>query len=605
MILNEEIFEIDIPNVVHDDIEISNLETEIPQPGPEIGISNLITQLINSTYSMIEDYNSLSIALSDNQETEKAQIVSSMISNEHVHIGMLQSLLECFSPNADSIETGENIVDSVINESVNSTWVYAVYPKKINDTYEIWNILSDKGAYNKKFLTKEDCWNFIRKNAKYYNWQYAKRSDLKGKQLTDDTQQIIKFNESFPVNNGVDLEKVCRQIWKDLDGDVSDKEDWSNWLEVYWDDIRKLTNGESYTKMTVEGDNSKARLNLKTEGRHIVYKFFDEDEYYTAYDVQEIEDAIKRRNLNESLNEKIEDKRVHYKVRNDIRQALADVFYEYYNKYEENIDQEDFELAIDNFRKHYYPDESLNESFGYCPSFDEWYFQETGVNTSDLDDEQYDDLWNDENLMNLYRDFCDSYKENLTESKVRPNIVNVQGIYDYVVENGFEKEAKEILDDCKIKVIKGKCTEISANANPGNAYYRLSHLVDSKNESLNESMTEEQFNERIETLIKPFTNVLDEFEDKNWDDFSITWNFGVNTNDKITAGLDIRFNPRFRDEKTKKIDEETLKPFLTELEEIIDNNGFELDNVNGYDYKIKGPQESIFGDSRHYQIIEK
>ena len=62
-------------------------------------------------------------------------------------------------------------------------------------------------------------------------------------------------------------------------------------------------------------------------------------------------------------------------------------------------------------------EEVVEESFGYKPSFDEWYFQETGVNTSDLTDEQYDELWADENLMNHYRKFCDSLDESLNESK--------------------------------------------------------------------------------------------------------------------------------------------------------------------------------------------
>ena len=60
--------------------------------------------------------------------------------------------------------------------------------------------------------------------------------------------------------------------------------------------------------------------------------------------------------------------------------------------------------------------DGLNESFGYKPSFDEWYLQETGVNTSDLTDEQYDELWNDEDLMNHYRKFCDDLDESLNES---------------------------------------------------------------------------------------------------------------------------------------------------------------------------------------------
>ena len=77
-------------------------------------------------------------------------------------------------------------------------------------------------------------------------------------------------------------------------------------------------------------------------------------------------------------------------------------------------------------------EEVVEESFGYKPSFDEWYFQETGVNTSDLTDEQYDELWDDEDLMNHYRKFCDGLDESLNESKYRVgrkfNRDNVMGV---------------------------------------------------------------------------------------------------------------------------------------------------------------------------------
>lgn len=89
-------------------------------------------------------------------------------------------------------------------------------------------------------------------------------------------------------------------------------------------------------------------------------------------------------------------------------------------------------------------EEVVEESFGYKPSFDEWYFQETGVNTSDLTDEQYDELWADENLMNHYRKFCGSLDESLNEEYEEVDISD----YKYVGNvDGFSTYRKVITDE--------------------------------------------------------------------------------------------------------------------------------------------------------------
>ncbi len=86
-------------------------------------------------------------------------------------------------------------------------------------------------------------------------------------------------------------------------------------------------------------------------------------------------------------------------------------------------------------------EEVVEESFGYKPSFDEWYFQETGVNTSDLTDEQYDELWADEDLMDHYRKFCDSLDESLNEEYLYRSMDALheldREIEDYLNQNNF------------------------------------------------------------------------------------------------------------------------------------------------------------------------
>ncbi len=112
MKLSEELFEliddsVFMPNITPaPDIELTDVEAPPVEPGPELGVSNLLMQSIKDIYSMIEGYNSLSIALSDLKEEEMSHTISNIISEEHKHVGMLQELLKKISPNAQEIEAG-------------------------------------------------------------------------------------------------------------------------------------------------------------------------------------------------------------------------------------------------------------------------------------------------------------------------------------------------------------------------------------------------------------------------------------------------------------------------------------------------------------------
>ena len=108
MMLNEDLFDVDIPDVLTY-IDIS--DSEIVTAGPEVGISSLIMESIKNIYSLIDEYNSLSIALTDNQNEDMAQDIADIISTEHMNVGVLQSMLKKLSPNADSIEQGEEVID--------------------------------------------------------------------------------------------------------------------------------------------------------------------------------------------------------------------------------------------------------------------------------------------------------------------------------------------------------------------------------------------------------------------------------------------------------------------------------------------------------------
>ena len=113
MILKEDLFDdilvSEVPNPVIDDISIST-SLDVPEIGPEMGISTLLMQAIKDTYTMIDSLNSLYIALSDVGASDKMDVMSQIIADETSHIGSLQAMLKDYSPNMENIDSGEELV---------------------------------------------------------------------------------------------------------------------------------------------------------------------------------------------------------------------------------------------------------------------------------------------------------------------------------------------------------------------------------------------------------------------------------------------------------------------------------------------------------------
>ena len=54
MLLNEDLFEVDIPDIINTDIDISELEPTVPEAGPSIGVETMLMQAIKDIYGIIE-----------------------------------------------------------------------------------------------------------------------------------------------------------------------------------------------------------------------------------------------------------------------------------------------------------------------------------------------------------------------------------------------------------------------------------------------------------------------------------------------------------------------------------------------------------------------
>lgn len=109
MLLNEDLFEVDIPDIINTDIDISELEPTVPEAGPSIGVETMLMQAIKDIYGIIEGYNTLSIELSGLGEEESASNIADIIMQEHANVGTLQNILKRISPNAENIDAGEEV----------------------------------------------------------------------------------------------------------------------------------------------------------------------------------------------------------------------------------------------------------------------------------------------------------------------------------------------------------------------------------------------------------------------------------------------------------------------------------------------------------------
>jgi len=110
MVLNGETFDIlnfDVPDVTNADIEVADIDTTVPEAGPEVGVETLLMQAIKDIYGMIDGYNSLSIALTDIGNESASVAIADIIRMEHSNIGVLQDILKEISPNAEAIDINE------------------------------------------------------------------------------------------------------------------------------------------------------------------------------------------------------------------------------------------------------------------------------------------------------------------------------------------------------------------------------------------------------------------------------------------------------------------------------------------------------------------
>lgn len=89
---------------ITEDLENS---TDTVEYGPELGMAGIINELIVDEYDAIDAYNNAIAAANEEGYEDVAKVFLDIQSEEQVHVGQLQKVMELFDPNADKVAEGD------------------------------------------------------------------------------------------------------------------------------------------------------------------------------------------------------------------------------------------------------------------------------------------------------------------------------------------------------------------------------------------------------------------------------------------------------------------------------------------------------------------
>lgn len=102
----------DFDESLKEDFEYASEEvtTDVtPEPGPDMGVANLLINLINDEWEAIQGYNDFIATISaEGGFDDMLASIQDIVSEENVHVGQLQKLLQQISPDALKIAQGES-----------------------------------------------------------------------------------------------------------------------------------------------------------------------------------------------------------------------------------------------------------------------------------------------------------------------------------------------------------------------------------------------------------------------------------------------------------------------------------------------------------------
>lgn len=111
MILNEDLFEIEIPVVDPEQVlTVDDIEQPSPSTPEENGTATMLINSISDTWNKISDYNNIISTLSSTNvpnAENMIDVVKDVVDNENENVGKLMAALKSVSPNTENVKVGE------------------------------------------------------------------------------------------------------------------------------------------------------------------------------------------------------------------------------------------------------------------------------------------------------------------------------------------------------------------------------------------------------------------------------------------------------------------------------------------------------------------
>ena len=95
---------------ITEDLEVgahNHHNIDVPKTDEDFGISAILNDLIIDEWEAIDGYNSAIITLLDLGKEDAVGVLRDIVNEENIHIGQLEQVMKSVSPNANSINDGE------------------------------------------------------------------------------------------------------------------------------------------------------------------------------------------------------------------------------------------------------------------------------------------------------------------------------------------------------------------------------------------------------------------------------------------------------------------------------------------------------------------
>lgn len=408
--------------------------------------------------------------------------------------------------------------------------------------HEVMKSMNNENAYGSWIYTMPDC-----PDESDFEW-FAEDKD-EYKDLVD------TFNRIYNRYKKDGLYKPSEEILDFLNysgyGDVevfeSLNESSDGWFEADWEILKNSLSPEAYNLLDDITSSNMSQVYTNSTGQ---YKYGDEYDDYIFDSLGELENSLRydlnqRDELGESLNESAavsaskllrminscktskELDKLYNNVYNAPVDSLTDSTQVNYSAKEKRTIEDAFNKKYDKL------EESLNEAMNYVSLADliDW-VSEHGQAARDIEryynkylddmntDEILDWIYDHEQLAKDYENHFGLMSESLNEEIEQSKEAIIEEINNLVLNSGFELDSN----------IRHENPAVGFN---GSSMHWQVVRKDYE-------FTSADGQDGLRELADPLVQSLDAFENKHRNDFAVTWNFGVDRENHVTCGFDVR-----------------------------------------------------------------